>query len=180
MIGVIAGVALGACAEPAPHVARSIPLASTSAGAKVTRSAMEPDLRALNLDPKRLPPFDALSPRQLRGIMSTFTRSLGFACIDCHGANGARVDAKTRAVTAGMWDQMTRRFSFDDGSPVYCDSCHHGQPTFLDRRDRGALGAWMSENFTGPLRRASAKNTDVECETCHGETFEPQILARWR
>lgn len=146
----------------------------------VQKTAFASDLEALGLDPKNLPPFQSLEPRQVRRLMSTFTRSLGYACTDCHARADYRVPTDVKKITVHMWDEMTRRFAFGDGSPVYCDSCHQGQGRTLDRSDRKAVAAWMSENFTTKLVfAAGAKDRDVECETCHGDPFEPSILARW-
>jgi hypothetical protein len=81
-------------------------------------------------------------------------------------------------VTVRMWNEMTRPYSaLEGGGAVYCDSCHQGQGQFLDRSDKGALSAYMSDNFTAKLKRADGK--DVECETCHGDPFEGRFLSRW-
>jgi hypothetical protein len=75
---------------------------------------------------------------------------------------------------------MSRGFAFESGAPLYCDPCHQGQGQFLDRSDKKAVGAWMSDNFTEKLKLASKPAApDVECETCHGDPFEPAILRRW-
>ena len=134
------------------------------------------DLRAIGLDPAALPPFASLGARERRRLMSAFTRSLGFACTDCHEADDFRAPTRNQRVTIRMWDEMTRPYALEGGT-VFCDSCHNGQGRFLARVDQKAVGKFMSENFTGKLQRRGGK--DVECETCHGDPFDGDFLAKW-
>ena len=78
-----------------------------------------------------------------------------------------------------MWNDFTRALIRSEGGPVFCDSCHNGQATFLDRKDLAALGEWMEANFEAKLARADKK--DHTCETCHGDPFEGKILTKlWK
>ncbi len=65
----------------------------------------------------------------------------------------------------------------DDGTPLYCDSCHGGKAEFLDSHDKKALSAAMDANYVKKLRRADKK--EHSCEQCHGDPFEPKILEGW-
>jgi MYXO-CTERM domain-containing protein len=139
-------------------------------------STMANELRAVGLDPENLPPFAELTPRQLHRVMSTFTRSLGFACTDCHDPNDHRVPTRMKAITVQMWNEFTRPYVMEGRGAAYCDSCHQGQARFLERSDRKKVAAFMADNFTALLARRDKK--DVECETCHGEPFEARLLPR--
>ncbi len=144
----------------------------------IAPSAFETDLRAAGLDITKLPPFESLAPWQVRRVMGTFTRALGFACTDCHDRQDHRAPTRAKVVAVRMWNEMTRPYAaLDGGGAVYCDSCHQGRGKFLDRSDKKALSAYMSDNYAGKLKRADGK--DVECETCHGEPFEGKFLSTW-
>jgi hypothetical protein len=65
-------------------------------------SSFANELERLGLDPKNLPAFEELKPRQLRGVMSTFTRALGYACTDCHAASDYRVPTEKKALIVQM------------------------------------------------------------------------------
>ena len=180
----IGGASLAACALPetAALAPRSNLGPSARSGAPprmapVTTTAFEAELRAAGLDPRALPPFEALEPRQLRRVMGTFTQSLGFACTDCHDRADYRAPSRAKTMAARMWNEMTRPYTLDGGGAVYCDSCHHGQGVFLNRTSKDTVGAFMSDNFTGKLKKA--KGEDVECETCHGEPFDGRFLSKW-
>ena len=176
----VAGGAASACASGASLAPRSELHASpaTPRMKPLTATAFEDDLRAAHLDPAKLPPFESLAPWQVRRIMSTFTRSLGFACTDCHDAQDHRATTRAKVVTVRMWNEMTRpHVAVEGGGAVFCDSCHQGQGRFLDRSDKKAIAGYMSDNYTGKLKRADAK--DIECETCHGDPFDAKFLSRW-
>ncbi len=162
-----AGLAKVGAAEMPREAPRMKPIRST---------ALSEDLRKLGLNPRALPRFAELEPRQVRGLMSTFTRSLGAACTDCHDANAASAPTRMKHLTIRMWDDMTRNLALEGGE-LYCDSCHQGQAVFLRREPREALSAYMSDSYTDKLKQAGAK--DVECETCHGDPINPRFLKTW-
>jgi hypothetical protein len=141
-------------------------------------SAMGDDLRAAGLDPSNLPAFEALTSRQVRRVMGTFTRSLGYACTDCHEQQDYRAPTRAKRLAARMWNDMVRPNAFEGSGALYCDSCHQGQGRFLDRSDKKAIAAYMSDNYTEKLKRGPEKK-DVECETCHGDPMDPSFLAKW-
>lgn len=150
----------------------------------VQPSTMLERLRAVGLDPKHLPPFDKLERRQLGAVMRTFEDSLGLRCNGCHDVSdyGNRSDFKKpsprKQATKKMWDDFVRVLTLEDGSPIYCDSCHQGSVQALDRRDKALVSSFMDDVFVGRLKRVDAK--DHDCGTCHGDPPDFQFLAGWR
>ena len=151
-------------------------------------TAMEADLKELGLDPKALPPLGKLEASTLRKVMRTFTRSLGVPCAACHDVKDFRAPTPKKTIATHMWNDFARGLAMRDGSPLYCDSCHGGKATFLDRSDRKELAGWMRRAFVegldvvprerGPLARTDGK--EHNCATCHGEPFEGDIFGkRW-
>jgi hypothetical protein len=182
LIAAVLAAAVGGCALPrsgaalAPRSGRGPSTPPRMAPLQV--SAMDADLRAADLDPSNLPAFEALTPRQVRRVMSTFTRSLGYACTDCHEQQDYRAPTRAKRIAARMWNEMVRPNAFEGNGAVYCDSCHQGQGQFLDRSDKKAVAAYMTDNYTEKLKRVPEKK-DVECETCHGDPFDAAFLAKW-
>ena len=181
LAGVIAAAVIG-CALPrsgialAPRSGSAPPAPPRMAALGV--STMDADLRAAGLDPANLPAFEALTPLQVRRVMSTFTRSLGFACTDCHEQQDYRAPTRTKRIAVRMWNEMVRPNAIEGAGALYCDSCHQGQGRFLDRSDKKAVAGYMSDNYTDKLKRGPEKK-DIECETCHGDPVDPTFLAKW-
>jgi hypothetical protein len=140
-------------------------------------SAMAEDLKKLGIDPLHPPPLSKLSPDVIRKLMPTFAKSLGVKCDACHDVNNFKAWTPDKRVAAQMWQHFVVGLTLEDGSPLYCDSCHGGKSEFLDRNDKKALSAWMDANYVSKLKRADKK--DHSCETCHGDPFEPKFLAAW-
>jgi hypothetical protein len=176
-------------AEPgAPGPAAPAGSASTPAGLPPVvvemktpvASAMVDDLRALGLDAKNLPPIEKLEPRTLRGVMKLMAKSLGVRCGDCHQEGDFAAPTRRKKIAAHMWDEFAAKLSTGDGqgagAPVFCDSCHQGRVTLLDRRDKKALSKWMDDNFVARLARRDGKSE--ECESCHVD-MEMHFLAQW-
>lgn len=138
---------------------------------------MANDLKELGLDVKNLPPLNKLEPATLRKVMNTFKKALGTNCNGCHDANDMKAPTPHKKIAARMWEDFTRKLKMEDGTALYCDSCHQGKMEFLDKHDPKALGAWMDQNYVGKLKRADKK--DHGCETCHGDPFDPKFLAKW-
>lgn len=144
----------------------------------VQPSTMLERLRAAGLDPKDLPPFDRLEKRQLGVVMKTFADSLGLKCIGCHDLDDFKKQSPRKHVARRMWDDFVRVLAMEDGSPVYCDSCHQGSVQVIDRRDKGLVSSFMDDVFVGTLKRRDGK--DHDCGTCHGDPPEFRFLAEWR
>jgi hypothetical protein len=159
---------LGVAGAPPPLAAMPVP----------TASRMAEDLSRLGLDPLHLPPLNKLSPDTLRKVMPSFARSLGVKCEACHAPDDFKAPTPAKKAAAGMWQRYVVELAFEDGSPLYCDSCHGGRRTFLDRHDAKALGAWMDASYVAKLRRADKQ--PHACETCHGDPFAPRFLAAWQ
>lgn len=143
----------------------------------IAASAFADDLKKLGLDPAKPQPLNKLSPDVVRKLMPTFAKSLGVKCEFCHDNNNFKAWTPHKRVASKMWDEFVVKLSLEDGSPLYCDSCHGGKTEFLDRHDKKALSAWMDANYVSKLKRADKK--DHGCETCHGDPFEPRFLAAW-
>ncbi|MBX3187664.1 MAG: hypothetical protein KF819_11640 [Labilithrix sp.] len=177
-----------ATAEPTAPGTPTAPPAGTGTGATTphgapgpmkptTGSAMADDLKKIGLDPKNLPPLNKLEPDKIRAVMGTFKKALGVECTGCHDANNFKAPTPHKKIATKMWDEFVRKMAMEDGSVLYCDSCHGGHMEFLDRKDKKALSAWMDANFVGKLKRVDKK--DQSCETCHGDPFEPNFVAQW-
>lgn len=146
----------------------------------ITASSMAGDLTALGLDPKKLPALSAMKPDQLRQLMKTFTKATGMQCSGCHDQNDFHAPTPNKKVAAKMWDAYTRGLTFEDGSLVYCDSCHQGKGEFLDSHDKKALGTWMDDNFVSKLKRVDKKANGCAASTCHGESMDMHIIEKWK
>ncbi len=140
-------------------------------------SAMEADLKALGFDPKKLPPLGKMEPDKLRQVMKTFSKALGTQCTGCHEANDFRAPTPNKKVASHMWNDWVRGLTMEDGSLLYCDSCHQGHMKFLDTHDKKELSKWMDANFVSKLKRLDKK--EHGCETCHGDPFDPKFLDKW-
>ncbi|HVH48157.1 MAG TPA: cytochrome c3 family protein [Labilithrix sp.] len=141
-------------------------------------SSMEAQLRDIGVDPAALPPLNKLDAKTLRDVMNTFTKALGVKCNHCHEKD-FKAPTERKKIATHMWNDFTRALAVEGGGALYCDSCHGGRAQFLDRRDLGALGHWMQDNFVDKMKRADKK--DHSCDTCHGDPFEGKILTKlWR
>ena len=152
----------GAVAEPGPP-------ATSMAGA----------LAAVGLDVAALPPLGETTEAQRDAVMETFTRALGVGCGECHDDDYTAETPNVR-IARRMWDHFVRGLARGDGGALYCDSCHAGRATFLDRSDArvdGALGRFMQATYVGPLVRRDGAPHD--CATCHGTPFVGGFLDDW-
>jgi hypothetical protein len=138
---------------------------------------MAEDLKKLGIDPLKPPPLNKLSPDVVRKLMPTFARSLGMKCAGCHDTNDFKKATPNKNISAKMWSEYVVGMQMDDGTPLYCDSCHGGHTKFLDRHDMKALSAWMDASYVKKLRRADKK--EHSCEQCHGDPFEAEIVKPW-
>jgi hypothetical protein len=178
-------------ASPAPAASGSTsaaPSASTapSSGASTAEAPVElkapiptafaDDLKGLGLDPAKLPPMAKLEPKQLRGVMKLFTKSLGIKCADCHQDGDFAAATGRKKIATQMWDQFAAKLTFSDGTPLFCDSCHQGRTKQLVRTDKKALSKWMDASFVQKLKRRNG--AEHNCETCHVE-WNMTFLSSW-
>lgn len=168
----VALVACGPSARRADHAAAP----TVGPMEAVTPTSKVPDLVALGLDPKHLPPLGEVPERAVKPLMDTWDDSLDACCEHCHEKRTPKAPTREKRVAAEMWSRFTRELVTLDGSPVYCDSCHHGALRFLDRSDPAALRAWMRDSYVVRLRKRDG--SPVECATCHGERLEAKIIER--
>jgi hypothetical protein len=158
--------------SPAPSSSAAVAGPPVTIGA----SAMAADLQAIGLDLKALPQLEKMEPDKLRKVMKTFTKALGVKCTGCHASDYKAV-TPMKKIAQHMWDDFTRNLAMENGTPMYCDSCHQGRAKILDRHDKKALSAWMDTNLVAKMKRRDGK--EHSCETCHGDPFEGDILAGW-
>ncbi|MDB4936622.1 MAG: hypothetical protein JWP87_3594 [Labilithrix sp.] len=179
----VAPPATGATGAPAASGSVSVPPAGTAPAAPVgpmkpiAASAFAEDLKKLGIDPLKPQPLNKLSPDTIRKLMPTFAKSLGVKCDACHDTNNFKTWTPKKRVASKMWQEFVVGMQMDDGTPLYCDSCHGGKQDFLDRTDKKALSGWMDTNYVKKLRRSDKK--EHSCEQCHGDPFEPKFLAQW-
>ncbi|WP_394822704.1 cytochrome c3 family protein [Pendulispora albinea] len=143
----------------------------------IATSAMAIELQNIGLDLKNLPPLEKLEPAKVRKVMRTFNKALGAKCSDCHNEADYSAMTPKKKIALHMWNDYVRGLALEDGTALYCDSCHQGRMEFLDRRDKKALAAWMEQNYEDKMRRRDGK--EHKCATCHGDPFDGAILARW-
>jgi hypothetical protein len=143
----------------------------------IATSAMAEDLKKLGIDPLKPQPLNKLSPDTIRKLMPTFAKSLGVKCEFCHDTNNFKTWTPKKRIASKMWSEFVVSMTMDDGSALYCDSCHQGRAELLDRADKKALSAWMDTNYVTKLKRSDKK--EHSCEQCHGDPFEPKILDQW-
>lgn len=142
----------------------------------IVASTMEAELREIGLDPKALPPLNKMDPAMLRKVMKPFARALGVQCSHCHDTKSFKAPTTNKKIAAHMWNDFTRALAMQDGSALFCDSCHGGKAKFLDRSNIAPLADWMRENYEAKLVRVD--KADHGCETCHGDPFEGKIFTK--
>lgn len=163
--------------EPAITPSKTPPLRETI-DAKVTST-----LEAAGIDVNHPGDLEDLlsSQSKLKAVMTSFTIALGTTCTGCHVGSGSRIDYEAETpnknIAKKMWSEFVRKLQKKDGGAIYCDSCHQGKMTFLDRADDRSLGAWMQENFVVKLARTDG--AAHACTTCHGDPFSGDILAKF-
>jgi hypothetical protein len=173
---------LGSAAPAASGSAASVPPAGTAPPmmgpmTPITKSAFAEDLKKLGIDPLKPQPLNKLSPDTIRKLMPTFAKSLGVKCAACHDTDNFKTWTPKKRAASRMWNEFVVGMAMEDGSPLYCDSCHGGKMEFLDRHDKKALSGWMDANYVKKLKRTDKK--EASCEGCHGDPFEARFLATW-
>ncbi len=159
--------------RPPPSVAEAPP----SRTPFVTATRFVAQLHALGLDAAHLPPLESLPKPQLRLLMDTVSEATGADCFECHTSeNDMAAMTPRKRVAMKMWDQWVRGFALASSEPVFCDSCHHGSLTFLDRER--PLQTWMRQNFVAGVTRVD--HGAQECASCHGKPFNGHFLEDWR
>lgn len=169
-----------ASAASSAPAASSVPPPSLSAPIELKApipTAFADDLKALGLDAANLPRMNRLPPKTLRGVMKLFAKSLGVKCGDCHQEGDFAAPTRRKKVASKMWDEFAAKLSFDDGTPLFCDSCHQGRTKQLDRTDKKALSSWMDVSFVKKLKRKDGG--EHGCETCHGSDWDMTFLTSW-
>lgn len=147
--------------------------------APVSRSHLYEELRAQGIEAEKLGPLNEIKDaRVLLAVMTTFTRSLGVQCSWCHVQTDYAAPTARKAVTAFMWESFVAQLQLVDGSPLYCDSCHHQSTVFLHRNpsEKLALAKYMKEEYVDQLRRRDG--AEHGCATCHSKPLNARFLPR--
>lgn len=155
----------------------SAPPAGPTENVPLRPSKMIEDLKALGLDPQKLPDLGKIDLARKKKLMPLFQRSMGYtSCAGCHVEGNFAQVTRAMQITSAMWKHYLVELREDKGGALFCDSCHAGQAKVLDRRDKKALAKFMTENYEAKLSRADKK--DLGCTTCHGEDMQMKIIAR--
>ncbi len=154
--------------EPEPVVPVGLPVAPSSWGERLSDAG---------LDINNLPPLNQLTKPQLKVVMHSFNDTLGVRCDNCHADHDFKAPTAKKNVAIKMWDLFARGLQTSDGKPVYCDSCHNGSMTTLDREDPFVLGEYMKAQFVNNLK--SRNGQPQTCATCHGKPFVGGLLDVW-
>lgn len=101
----------------------------------------------------------------VKARMKTVAAALGVKCSHCHDAADFEAATPQKKIANLMWERMAQNLETADGKDVFCDHCHQGRATFLDRSNEEALKAWMKANFVEKL--APRDGSKMECDTCH-------------
>lgn len=129
-------------------------------------------LAAFGLDVNNLPSLHDLPMNQKMKVMRTFNESMGIQCNACHDLSDYSAETKQKEIARAGWDEISRKVTMADGSPLYCDSCHYGKFDFLDRTGgHAAISQWMQTNFVEKLKSKSGE--EMACTTCHKEGAPP-------
>jgi hypothetical protein len=157
----------------------------------VAASKLEAELAAAGVDTENIPAWEPLFESWIakaaeepmgtynaaKPVMELFKRSLGRECEECHSGANHAVPEPVKHLVAGMWNQWVRGLRLKDGVFVFCDSCHQGKDTFLERGDKDALSSWMQDNFVAKFARVDG--AAQSCASCHGEPFNGDFLSVW-
>lgn len=147
--------------------------------APVSRSALYEELAQDGIRAETLGPLNQIRDRRtLLAVMASFTRALGVHCDWCHVRGDWRAPTARKAAAAFMWDVFVAQMQLADGSPLYCDSCHHQSTVFLHRNagEKLVLAKYMQTEYVDQLRRRDGKAQG--CATCHGNPFDARFLPR--
>jgi hypothetical protein len=140
---------------------------------------MAEELAEQGIHPETLGPLSEIKDRHaLLAVMASFSRSLGVRCTFCHVDTDYAAPTARKAAAAFMWEDFAQQMQLVDGSPLYCDSCHHQSTVFLHRNpsETHALAEYMKAEYVDQLRRRDGK--EHGCGTCHGNPFNPRFLPR--
>ncbi len=152
--------------------------ADAAPGSALPNSELAAALTAVGLDVNALPALDALTSTQRSAVMKSFAQALGVSCTGCHQPGDFAATTPQKNVAAHMWNDFLRRLARTDGQSLYCDSCHAGRLTFLDRTNPQALMGYMKRTFVDGIQRRDGQPHG--CATCHGTPFDPNFLDTWK
>jgi hypothetical protein len=176
--------------KPSVDAGLDAPVEMKNGSTVPSASLLGTKLTAAGFDIKNLKPIaatiteaktDATGVR-MKTLMEAISSGLGVKCNFCHtivGADGG-VDfmaaSEKKNIASKMWDEFVVKLQFQNGDPLFCDSCHSGTPKFLDR-DPGTIAGFMGDNYVGKFKLAAGGMH--ACSTCHGTPFAAEFLPGW-
>lgn len=169
-----------ASASPGPAASASAPAPPPApprppAGPPVRATSMRERLAALGVDVAKAPDLAKLPAAQKKKLMPLLKEALGYAsCDGCHAGSDYAADTRNKRITSAMWKSFLGPLRDERGDALFCDSCHQGNATFLQRDDRDDVTAFMEEQYEHHLKRADG--TPNGCGSCHGPTMELSIV----
>lgn len=104
-------------------------------------------------------------PARGRAIMKAFAIALGTTCDGCHVKGDFAKATKEKEGAERAYNRFVAGLRFGDGTPLFCDSCHQGKWSFLQRTDHDEVATWMKHNFVDKLVKKDG--TAISCATCH-------------
>lgn len=167
--------------EPSSTAATPTP-APTSGGSTVQpvpirKSEMAAKVKALGIDLTKAPALGKIPMGKKKKLMPLFQKSLGMdACTGCHVDGDFKAETKNIKIARGMWDNYVSKLRMNDGSALFCDSCHAGNEHTIPRGDEDAVQKQMTEEYEGKLTRADGE--EHSCSTCHTDVFEAKIFEK--
>jgi hypothetical protein len=166
-------------ATPAPSGEGPAP-APKAGGATVQpvpigKSEMLAKVNKLGIDVTKTPDLSKIPLGKKKKLMPLFQKSLGMkACTGCHVEGDFKAETKNIKIARGMWNNYVAKLRMNDGSALFCDSCHDGNEHMIPRGDDDAVQKFMTEQYEGELTRADGE--EHSCSTCHTDVFEAKIF----
>ena len=150
-----------------------------SAMTPISASTMAADLKEVGFDIAKLQPMAKMKTAEKSKVMKAISKATGMECKGCHVDGNFKADTANKQIAHKMWDEYVVGMKLADGSPLFCDSCHHGKDDILTRDNKDAVSKYMDDNYVKKL--ASKDGKEMGCPTCHTGDFEMKIFEKlWK
>lgn len=166
---------------PAPTATGDAPAPAPKSGSStvqpvpIQKSELAAKVKALGIDLTKAPELGKIPMGKKKKLMPLFQKSLGMkACTGCHVDGDFKAETKNIKIARGMWNNYVSKLRMDDGSALFCDSCHNGNEHMIPRGDDDAVQKLMTEQYEGKLSRVDGE--EHSCSTCHTDVFEAKIF----
>ena len=165
--------------EPAPTGDGPVPAPKTGGSTvqpvPIKKSELADKVKKLGIDLTKAPELSKIPMGKKKKLMPLFQKSLGMdACTGCHVEGDFKKETKNIEIARGMWNNYVSKLRMNDGSGLFCDSCHSGNEHTIPRGDDDAVQKQMTEQYEGKLTRADGE--EHSCSTCHTDVFEAKIF----